>query len=320
MSIVWTPEKIQSVLSGVAAGKVKHQIASEMSESFGELFTYKTIDSAWGRYKNLTPAQLGLLDNNDIPAFKNELHLDNDNYLITLDYHAPFHSVLWHNRSILIAQKFGLKKIIIVGDLFDCDFAKKYPRMEKSADEADEGLDFETAENRKVMASLDYFDHVYLIKGNHEDRIGRKTDGIIQAKYILSYWGREVYEKKCTYSVYDKLYIGDKWLLVHPKSYSQISGQVARKLASKFHRNIINAHGHFLSYGYDVSDTYQAIDLGGMFDKEKIEYISKKTTTHPAWNNGFGMLWRGHLYFFDKNTDWDFWLGTDGIEKVNVST
>jgi hypothetical protein len=149
----------------------------------------------------------------------------------------------------------------------------------------------------------------YLLQGNHERRIGIQTFSMIQVKHLFGFIGGEIWAKKFRYSVYDKMHIGDKWLLVHPKSYSQISAAVALRLAEKYHRHVINAHGHFIALRYDRSGQYMGIDLGGLFDTSKIDYMNLSTTTHPFWNCGFGMILNGKFWHFHENTDFEYFFG-----------
>ena len=182
------------------------------------------------------------------------------------------------------------------------DFAKAwYSDQEKN-------LDDEVKQVKPVIEALNFFDINYLIQGNHETRVGRMTDGKIQARHIYQLFGGDIWEKKFRYSQFDKMRIGDKWLLVHPNSYSQVSPAVARRLAEKYHRHVINSHGHLVGMSYDRSGEFLAVDLGGMFDVRKIEYINMKTTTHPVWANGFCMIRNGHFWHFTDTTDWRFWL------------
>jgi len=298
---IWTDEKLGKLQELFLAGQTRLQIVDELSSIFETTFTYNSIDS---KIRTLGLVRVKTQDfNNSAPKYNREIRLPLDDYLITCDYHSPYFSIEWHNRSLAVAEKFNIKKLIVIGDLLDFGFASFFYSDNKPS------LDQEKDENIRLIQSLiQTFDEIYLLKGNHEDRLGRLTDAKLQARILLELWTKESWQTKFKYSIYDKLYIGDEWLLIHPKSYSQISGQVAKKLASKFHKNIINAHGHFLSYGYDVSGKYLAVDMGGMFDVEKIEYKCIKTTTHPEWNTGFGLIKDGHFYFFDKNTDWNFWL------------
>ncbi|KKL19892.1 hypothetical protein LCGC14_2460920 [marine sediment metagenome] len=234
-----------------------------------------------------------------------QLTLPMDNYIITCDYHSPYHSEVWINRTLAIAEKFKVKKHIIIGDLFDFN-ALKYFTVDDGGPKRD--LDKEISQTDPVIKALDYFDENVLVCGNHERRVGMKTDSMIQARHLFGLYGGGIWNRKFKYSVYDKLFIGKDWMVVHPRSYSQVSTSVAKRLAEKYHKNIINSHGHFVGMTYDRSGKFLAIDLGGMFDVKKVDYINLQTTTHPLWRDGFGMLYNEHFYHFTDETDWSWWL------------
>jgi hypothetical protein len=280
----------------VAGGYSAKEIAAALDQSV------QCIDNAIHRHGK-TPR--GTLEENlDIPLFKGDLKLPMDDYLVTCDYHSPYYSVAWHNKSLSIAERFGIKKLIVIGDLVDFGFASHFYSDHKP------GIDDEADENRRLIQSLlAQFEEIIVVKGNHEDRLGRQTNGIIQARYLFELWSGPEYGRRFVYSLYDKLTIGDEWLCVHPRSYSQKAGIASRQLCSKYLKNVLNTHGHHVGWNYDPSGKFLAVDLGGMFDPEKIEYINLKTTTHPVWNPGFGMLRNGCFYLFDERVDWDFWLG-----------
>jgi hypothetical protein len=275
--------------------------APEIAKAFNQ--PVSCIENAIHRYGRATPR--GTLEENlEIKLFKGDLKLPMDDYIITADYHSPYYSVEWHNRSLAIAERFGIKKLVVIGDLVDFGFASFFYADHKP------GIADESDENRRLIQSLlAQFEEIVVVKGNHEDRLGRNTNGIIQARYLFELWSGPEWGKRFKYSLYDKLTIGDEWMCVHPKSYSTVSTRVAKLLAAKFHKNILNTHGHFLGYGYDISGKYYAADIGGMFDRDKIEYRCIKTTLHPEWQNGFLMLKNGHPYLFDDHTDFNFWLG-----------
>ncbi len=294
--IEWTPEKL-----------------GEFSELYKRGYCYSfiahTLSEKWG-----IPVSAGLLHKTranhcdargnhaeEVQTFADYPIPDGD-YLITCDYHAPSYSVPWVERSIAIAKKFDIHRQIIVGDLFDMDFAKHW-YSDKPGD-----LDSEIEKVRPLIDSLLWFDKIFLLRGNHENRVGRMTDSKIQAKHLLNLFGPEAWAKKCVYIEADRAFIGDEWLAVHPKSYSQVSATVAIRLAEKFHRHVFNAHGHFSALRYDRSGKYMGIDLGGMFDCQKIEYIQRCTTTHPVWDNGFGMIRNGYFHLFHGHSDFEFYM------------
>ena len=300
--VKWTDEKKIRIQELLIRGLTRREAAQQLSKEFGEEITWAALSNACDRYgfaKYLLP------EDKTIEIYK-ELTLPYDDYMISCDHHAPYFSELWVNRKLVIADKFGIKKNIEVGDLFDFDFIK----MHKPIDgEKRLGLDGEVEHCNPLIKALDYFDENNVLRGNHEWRASRYTDSKIQARHLFGIFGAEIWKKKFKYSVYDKMMIGKKWMLVHPQSYSQISGSTAVRLAEKFHRHVLNAHGHFIALRYDRSGKYMGIDLGGMFDKSKISYINLQTTTHPIWNNGFGMIYDGHFYHFHEGTDWKYWLG-----------
>jgi len=305
MRFNWTETALDRLKELVSKGLLNPEIAEIMSKEFNAEITAIAVQNT--RCRHVLLKNLISIDN-EIDRYE-EPWLPDDNYMISCDYHAPYHSEVYVNRLLQIADKFKIRKNVIVGDLFDMDFAKwALFKQAKDEGETESTLDKEIAHVEPVIQALDYFDKNELITGNHEFRIDRLTGGTIQSRHLMKlFWG-DNFARKITVSPYDKMRIGDDWLVVHPQSYSQISGSVALRLADKYHRNILNAHGHFVALRFDRSGEYMGIDLGGMFDINKIEYINKKTTTHPFWNNGFGMIYNGKFYHFHKNSDWDYWL------------
>jgi len=297
----WTPEILRELRNLKINGLNDFEIATKFSEKYQAGFTIKMIHAARERYgiqdKYLElDKKITLYEAKTIPI---------DDYMVSCDHHSPYFSEVWENRLIAIADRFGIRKHIVIGDLFDMDFIKKHPDfdgVEKST------LDKEVYYSDPALKALDYFDENYLITGNHERRVNLSTEGKVQAKHLFGLFGKEIWDRKFKYSVYDKMFVGDNWMVVHPRSYSQISTSVAKRLAEKYKKNIINSHGHFVGMTYERSGTYLAIDLGGMFDIRKIDYINLRTTTHPFWKNGFGMLREGKFWHFTDETDWSYWL------------
>ncbi len=298
----WTEEAEKSLLDIIAEGCTIFEASKKMSEKYGQEITYPSVHSTMIRRGWRASTRI-LEENPDMELFRGDLKLLMDNYIITCDYHSPYYSIPWHNRTLEIANQYGINKLVVIGDLVDFGFASHFYSDHKPS------IDDESDENRRLIQSmLAQFEEIVVVKGNHEDRLGRQTNGVIQARYLFELWSGPDFGKRFKYSLYDKLTIGGDWLLVHPRSYSQRAGVASRQLASIHLKNIINTHGHHVGWNYDSSGKFLAVDLGGMFDTEKIEYLNLKSTTHPRWNNGFLMLMNGHPYLFDDNTDWSFWL------------
>lgn len=296
----WDEKAVKRLRELVLDGHTVNQMTDILSKEYNRKFSDKSIEKA--KFDQRLTSKYLRLDSG-IKTYKC-LNLKMDDYMVSCDYHSPYISEAWINRFLFISNHFKIKKNIIIGDLFDFDFARArfFVGGERS-------LDKEAMQTDPVIKALDYFDENILVTGNHERRIGTLTADLIQARHLFGFYGAEIWKKKFKYSIYDKLYIGKEWMLVHPKSYRINQTSVARALAEKYHRNVINTHGHFVGWAYDKSGQFECYDLGGMFDRKKIAYINLHTTTHPMWNNGFGMLKNGKFWHFTDASDWDYWLG-----------
>lgn len=300
----WTDEDLFRLKELLIHGFTITEVADILAKEWGEDITYDQIACRIKAHLGSVTEFLATIDPG-IEIYENDT-LPLDNYAIWCDEHSPYHSEEWINRGLYMAEHFGIRKLINIGDAFDSNFARYHFLG------PDKDLDDEIFHSEPIVKAFNYFDEVYCVKGNHENRLARMTDNILQARHLMELFGVDIARKKFKLSNYDKVYIGDDgkegWLLVHPQSYSQIKGSVARRLAEKFHRNVINTHGHFVDFEYDRSGNFQVYDLGGMFDVRKTAYINLRTTTHPIWNNGFGILRNGKFWHFTEATDWDYWL------------
>jgi|GEM_PF-2859681 hypothetical protein len=296
----WTPEKVERVIELIMSGFTYSKIAEILSKELKTQVTTNMVERLV--YRKGLRRIIKKEDKDSEMKYFHPPRLPMDDYLIICDVHAPYYSEKWVNRAGIISHLLDVNKIIIVGDLFDMHFISKY----YSEYRPEMGEEIEWTE--PFMDWLDQFDFIFLIQGNHERRAGIFSDGRIQARFFLRIFGNLVMKNKFKFTNYDSLEIGEDWLLTHAKDYSRIPTRMATRLASKYHRNLINAHGHFFGMTYDVSGKFLCIDLGGLFDISKIEYINLRTTSYPFWKSGFGVLKNGFIYLFHDGTDWDFWL------------
>ena len=242
----------------------------------------------------------------DLPVYPREMLSIEGDCAITSDWHAPYFSILWLKRLIAVSEKLGIRKLAIVGDLTDFKWLSHYMKLDARGGQ---GLKQEL----RVVASLlqlllRSYDTVYWSMGNHEARMS----AVLNQGNILPFLGELIARGepgKLITTEHSSMLLNGTWRLEHPKSYSGNAAVVAAKLSSIFLKNVATAHGHHLGYKHDPSGEYLGIDLGGMFDTEKQEYLYLGgSTVLPAWNAGFWVYHRGKVDpFDDKLINWEEW-------------
>lgn len=298
------------------------------AETYGWKGTQEVLRSRWAEVlkdayvalymgdkgRSLEPKQIDALTKSLSPKFTSYLRLEGD-FMVSSDWHIPAYHEDMADKLIQIAKKWKLKKHIIVGDFLNMGaFSRHDIRDGRDSFKAEQVL------ARSILERMfKQFDTVYWLLGNHEVRMLRSL--LFQAKLsdiALTILGGLANAKNLVCSDYGYAIVNEEWRLTHPKSYSQMGGTVPVKLANKFEQSVIGAHGHHIGIRVASNKNRVGIDLGGMFDVRKIDYVMQEDSTHPMWNTAFGVLKRsayspeGAFYLFTDNrllTDWNYWLG-----------
>lgn len=235
--------------------------------------------------------------------------------MVTGDIHLPFHCPRTFSHLIEIAEKFGIKKMVSVGDTFELQEFKHYLDNHPGVN-----WRYEKAKGWAVLELLaNQFDEIVLLLGNHELRLWKKLEGAGDQEDVFQIF---VKHPNIRYDLYPYCIINDSWFACHPKSYSRIPGRNPYFLASKHMVELVEAgkspngqygliafHGHQGGGGRDVSGRFRVADGMGLFDQELFGYAQLKLTPTPNWVKGFFMLRNNYLYPFEEDTtDWDWWL------------
>jgi len=231
-------------------------------------------------------------------------------WIVSADFHGHRLFLPMLKRLITIAKKFGIRNLLINGDLFDVNTLQHYDIYVK-----DSNVHKEMVAVRKVIEIIFmHFDRVIWTMGNHDLRLLR----VMQFEVTPEDLGRRICDKMDSGELQASLYpyavikgkFGD-YRITHPNSYGNRTGTVPRALCHKYHKHCIVTHGHHGGMEWDDSGDYMAIDLGAMTHHQLHPYIMFSDTTHKRWNRDFGMVYRGSWYRFTDHpaaTDWDFWL------------
>lgn len=238
----------------------------------------------------------------------------NGDWMVTSDWHLPLIDTDVVLKMILIAKKFNIKRLVIVGDFVDFESISLWEHKNKNAEIR---KDLESA-TKMLDVLFCWFDEIRWSFGNHDERLSRLFNFSLHptefGKLITDQIGKKLFISSHPFI---ELENKGKWRLTHPKNFSIITARVPAKLSEKYRCSVLGAHGHHLGFCFDVSGQDICADLGCLCDFEKTHYTIFNDTTHPRWNKGFAMVRNGCYYQFSasyKATDWDFWLNNVNIE------
>jgi len=248
-----------------------------------------------------------------VPRFNDNPTRTADPIVISSDWHVPFYDHRMAERMMAICRAWKPKPIknhIIGGDFVDFTQMSTFVEEKNGIARTTED-DLQAAEHLLAAMAL-WFNDILVLRGNHETRLySRKLDqeiGYERAMRVIAFIPEKVEFSRYTWCV-----LNSEWRITHPRSYRQVPGSLARRLAEKHQMNIIMAHGHNMSLSQDVSGSFTCVDSGGMFDPQRIDYHMLHDTSHAQWRTGFLIVSNGKLHIFNNLwTDWkhyEDWLG-----------
>lgn len=222
---------------------------------------------------------------------------------LTSDWHAPYFSLQWTRRLLAVCTKLKVKDLAIVGDFTDLSWISRFIRKEQRGG----GLD---SDMRIVLSTLgmllNFFDDVWWSYGNHEDRLPQMLHGQDMLMAVAEQYATAKGKGRLHMTDMATMLLGGDWRLEHPKTFSRDGAKVAATAAAIYHKHVACGHAHHFGFKYDVSGKYLGLDLGGMFDVDKQEYLFKTgITTLPQWNPGFWVYKNSKVRPFENAlVDW----------------
>jgi UDP-2,3-diacylglucosamine pyrophosphatase LpxH len=226
------------------------------------------------------------------------------NWTIVSDVHAPTTDLDLARLVVPSSQRFGVRQLLLLGDLINVDWASKYPVLVSHPDGTDE------TESAKYLLEewLHYFDQIYWLPGNHEDRFLKLNTGNLSMNHLVrtvSAQGRGKLEA----SEFDHCWIdtpNGPWFCCHGTNYSVNQLVVADQLAQKYQANIICGHQHHFAMGMDRYKNFIVVDNGGLFDPDKMAYVTMRASKMPRMQRGFSVLVDGYpMLFGEPFTNWN---------------
>jgi len=261
--------------------------------------TDEAVRSACRRYKADEPKEF---DPTPLPP---PLHLQGD-YIIVGDVHVPYTN--WQFAELVgkVADKTGIRRLVIGGDMFSMDQWSKYQHAVSPASWAQE----RDAARILIHDWLETFEAIYTVTGNHDARLTKWADGNLDEGDI---WAMVNTSTKLHHSGYGYLTIesnGVPWRVTHPANYGRNQLVVPSDLANKYQSNIISFHAHHLAAGWDVYKRWVCIEGGCLVDPCKLAYVSLDDNRMAGMAYGFVILRNGIATVLGSHpfTDWTAWL------------
>lgn len=228
-------------------------------------------------------------------------------FLIVSDVHLP--CVDWSFSQMVgrLAEKTGIRRLIIAGDFFDMSTFSRYEATVPPVTWAQE----RDAARVMLMDWLEVFQEIYTLAGNHERRLTKWAHGNLEENDI---YGMVNSNPKITNSKFGYCTVsssGIPWRITHPKNYGRNQLTVLSDIANKYQTNVIGAHEHHAAIGWDVYKRWVIVNAGMLADPSKFAYVSLDDNRMANMVKGFVMLRNGvatPLSVFPF-TDWSAVLG-----------
>lgn len=234
------------------------------------------------------------------------IRIEEDNFVVASDFEIPDHNVELCQRILDVGELHNIKTLIIGGDLL----ASNQTGVNSHPNTTDnykptyrEGL----RQARELLLDfLSVYENIYVIRGNHDDMIARKTEGAVD--YDLFF---EAISDKLHFSRYSKMYVyGSRGpiKISHARKYSNLAIGVAQKLydSDPEKPHVVMAHTHLAQRGWTADGLREVITLGCLRNPMKTEYIRINDNTFPQWNPGFLLV--RNSFFYPLNlfgTNWN---------------
>jgi len=279
------------IVSLHAAGKSYH----EMALQFG--VTAEAIRSVCRRTK--IPKEF------DPTPLPDPLHLHGD-FIVVGDVHVPYTN--WEFAKLVgrVAEKTGIRRLVIGGDFFNLDSFSRYQHACSPATWAQE----RDAARVLIADWLEVFQDIYIVQGNHDRRLTNWTAAELDEGDI---WGMINTSTKLHHTPYGYCVVtsnGVDWRITHPANYGRNQLTVMSDIANKYGSNVIGYHEHHAAQGWDVYKRWVIVNGGSLVDPCKLAYVALDDNRMAGMAAGFVVLRNGVANVLGAHpfTDWAQWL------------
>ena len=245
-----------------------------------------------------------------------------DNFIAICDIHVPCTDYDFAMLPAAIARKHlpaGERFLVVHGDVFNADAFSRWPKLVKVptwAEERDAGSNLFA-----IWAKT--FDKIFVMPGNHDYRVLTRLDGEIsfpgmvwdmaseQDSDLKQMFGALFSTDRLSVSSVDHCFINTtrgRYTVMHGTSYGKNPLTNANEYSQRYQSHIISGHEHHIGITKDLFDRYWLINNGGLYDPNKLSYVSLQASKKPVMKKGFTMVRKGYPTPFGDWIDWNEWL------------
>ncbi len=225
------------------------------------------------------------------------VHLPDDDYMIIGCVHMPNPHLLWIQRMLAIAKMEKIRKLIIAGDLFDLEILSYWTAL-ANKESISQSLEKEFSFAEEVLKEIEkQFDKIYILPGNHQERILQALKQSITNKRLLGLVNRGNDNRYEYIENYDWLIIGeDKLRVTHLRRRGGNDLTQAKKIAAKTHTPVGAAGSHRYSEGTAADGITPVIQIGAMMDMQRAGYKIKVDSANDDWTPSFLIYYKNGKY------------------------
>jgi hypothetical protein len=285
-------------------------LGQELYALHGAGYTFEELGKKYGMTQDavkglIRTARLSIDPKKDVVHLGSPLELAG-NFLIVGDVHVP--ATDWAFASLVgrVADKTGIRRLVIGGDFFNQDLWSRYPQVVTQPTWREE----RDAARVLLHDWLEVFDEIYTIHGNHDRRLAKFTAGEFDESDV---WGLVATSRKMHHSNRGYCTVnsgGQVWRVTHPRNYGRNQLTVASDLANKYQCHVITFHEHHSAIGWDVYGHYVCVNSGTLVDPRKLAYVELEDNRMAAMLKSFVVLRDGVVTVLGEHpyTDWRAWL------------
>lgn len=199
--------------------------------------------------------------------------------LVMGDFHSVAYDPDWLAQVVEKARALQIKRAILNGDLFDFTFFSKFGAERRWTTEQE--IDVVRAIVNWIAAR---FDTVHILPGNHDKRISKKLDHEVSTDYLLVSLLSTLGRNNVHVHWHHHAFVGQTWLVAHPKNYSAKPIAPADAYIAKHRRHVAISHTH--QWGIARYNGFWAVEIGTMSNPGKFAYAHEELNKSPAAERG----------------------------------